>query len=159
MKIFFRSFVSLALAALFIIMPALAGEPVDWQINMQDAASPSAEYLHEFHNMMLYIITAIALFVLVLLIYVVLRYNKYVNPEPKQFSHNVLIEVLWTVVPVVILIVIAIPSMKMLYFLDRTETPDMTLKVTGYQWYWGYCLLYTSPSPRDQRGSRMPSSA
>ena len=105
---------------------------------MQPAASPSAEYLHEFHNMLLYIITAIAVFVLVLLIYVVLRYNKHVNPEPKQFSHNVLIEVLWTVVPVVILIVIAIPSMKMLYFLDRTEAPEMTLKVTGYQWYWGY---------------------
>ena len=129
----------LSLAAFFIfVTTAWAGHPVEWQINMQPAASPSAEYLHEFHNMLLYIITAIALFVLVLLVYVVLRYNRYVNPEPKQFSHNVLIEVLWTVVPVVILIVIAIPSMQMLYFLDRTEAPDMTLKVTGYQWYWGY---------------------
>jgi len=128
-----------ALSALLILsVPALANQPVDWQMNMQPAGSPSAEYMHEFHNMLLYIITAIALFVLVLLVYVVLRYNKHVNPEPKQFSHNVLIEVLWTVVPVVILIVIAIPSMKMLYFLDRTENPEMTLKVTGYQWYWGY---------------------
>jgi len=131
-------FFSIFAALLVFVSPALASQAVDWQINMQPAASPSAEYLHEFHNMLLYIITAIAVFVLVLLIYVVLRYNKHVNPEPKQFSHNVLIEVLWTVVPVVILIVIAIPSMKMLYFLDRTEAPEMTLKVTGYQWYWGY---------------------
>ncbi len=115
-----------------------AGGPQPWEINMQPAASPSAEHIHNFHNMMLYIITAIALFVLVLLIYVVLRYNSHVNPTPKQFSHNVMIEVLWTIIPVVILIVIVVPSFQMLYFLDRTEDPDMTLKVTGYQWYWGY---------------------
>ena len=114
------------------------GKAVPWQIGMQDAASSSAEYLHSFHEMMIYIIAAISLFVFVLLVYVVLRYNKHVNPTPSKFSHNVLIEVLWTLVPVVILIVIALPSMRMLYFLERTENPDMTLKVTGYQWYWGY---------------------
>lgn len=117
---------------------ALADYPRPWQLGMQEAASPSAQHLHDFHTMMIWIITTIAVFVLILLTYVVLRYNKYANPNPKQFSHNVIIEVLWTVVPVIILIVIAIPSFKMLYFLDRTQNPEMTLKVTGYQWYWGY---------------------
>lgn len=114
------------------------GIPVDWQLGMQDAGSPSAEHLHEFHNFLLYIITGISVFVLLLLVYVVLRFNKKANPEPKQFSHNVLIEVIWTVIPVVILLVIVVPSFKLLYFLDRTAEPEMTLKVTGYQWYWGY---------------------
>lgn len=120
-------------------MPALAdGFPVDWQLGFQSPASPSAERLTEFHDFLLYIIIAIAVFVLLLLVYVVLRFNKKANPEPKQFSHNVLIEVIWTVIPVLILIVIIVPSFKLLYFLDRTDQPEMTLKVTGYQWYWGY---------------------
>lgn len=128
----------LSLLSFVLLSPAAWAQAIPKQITMQDAASPSAEHLHNFHHFMLYIITGICLFVLVLLIYVVLRFNKRANPTPKQFSHNVLIEVIWTVVPVLILIVIAIPSFKMLYFLDRTEKPEMTLKVTGYQWYWGY---------------------
>lgn len=123
---------------LSLVSASAYAQAVPKQITMQGAASPSAEHLHEFHHFMMYIITAITLFVMVLLAYVILRFNKRANPVPKQFSHNVLIEVLWTVVPVLILIVIAIPSFKMLYFLDRTEKPEMTLKVTGYQWYWGY---------------------
>ena len=137
MKTFF-TVLSLFALGFLTIGPSYAGQPTPWQLGMQPAASPSAEHLHDFHNLLLYIITAIALFVLVLLTYVVLRYNKHVNPEPKQFSHNVLIEVIWTVIPVVILIVIAIPSLNLLYFLDRSDKPEMTLKVTGYQWYWGY---------------------
>lgn len=117
---------------------ALAGEPHPWQLGLQEAASPSAEQLHDMHNLLLYIITGITIFVLVLLVYVVLRYNKRANPEPQQFSHNVLIEVIWTVVPVIILLIIVVPSMRLLYFMDRAENPEMTLKVTGYQWYWGY---------------------
>jgi cytochrome c oxidase subunit 2 len=119
-------------------LPAFAGAPVDWQLGMQEAASTSAQHIHDFHDLMLYIITAIALFVLLLLIYVIIRFNKHVNPHPQQFSHNVLIEILWTVVPVVILIVIAIPSFRLLYYVDRTEKPELTLKVTGMQWYWNY---------------------
>ncbi len=112
--------------------------PEAWATQFQPAASASATRIHEFYDMLFYIISAIAIFVLVLLIWVVLRYNAKANPAPAQFSHNVLIEVLWTVVPVVILIVIAIPSFKVLYYNDHTENPEMTLKVTGYQWYWGY---------------------
>ena len=123
-------------------LPAFAletlGQPEPWQLNLQEAGSPSAERLNEFHDMLLYIISGISVFVLLLLVYVVLRFNKKANPKPKQFSHNVTIEVIWTLVPVLILIVIVVPSFKLLYFLDRTAEPEMTLKVTGYQWYWGY---------------------
>lgn len=117
---------------------ALAGEPLPWQTNFQPAASPVAVQMHQFHDFLLWIIFGIALFVLLLLIYVILRFNKRANPEPQKFSHNVLIEVLWTVIPVIILIVIAVPSFKLLYYGDRAVEPEMTLKITGYQWYWGY---------------------
>ncbi len=117
--------------------PALA-DAVDWEIAMQEAASPTAERIHAFHNMLLWIIFAIAIFVLALLVYVVVRFNKRANPQPAMFTHNVLVEIIWTVIPVIILIVIAVPSFKLLYYTDRAEAPEMTLKVTGYQWYWGY---------------------
>ncbi len=135
-----RVFAVLALVAGLVLFSAsgMAGEAVNWQLGMQEAASPVAHRLHSFHNLLLSIITAIALFVLVLLIYVVVRFNAHASPKPKQFSHNLAIEVLWTVIPVVILIIIAIPSFKLLYYSDRAEEPEMTLKVTGYQWYWGY---------------------
>jgi len=116
----------------------MAGQPVDWQLGLQAPASTTADVMHEFNGLLLWIITGITLIVLLLLAFVVLRYNKRANPKPAQFAHNVLIEVIWTVIPVVILIVIAIPSFKLLYFADRAIEPEMTLKVTGYQWYWGY---------------------
>lgn len=117
---------------------AFAAAPEPWQLNFQPSASPLADRLHDFHDMLLWIIIAIALFVLLLLVWVVIRYNAKANPEPQQFSHNVLIEVLWTAIPVVILIVIAIPSFQLLYYNDRVENPDMTLKIIGRQWYWDY---------------------
>lgn len=118
---------------------AFAGEPVPKGIGFQPAASPQAAQMQAFHNdILLWIIIGISVFVLALLVLVIILYNKHMNPKPKQFSHNVFIEVVWTVVPLIILIIIVIPSIQLLYFLDRTENPDMTLKVTGYQWYWGY---------------------
>ena len=120
-------------------LPALAdGLALPWQINLQGPASPSAEHIGAFHHMLLWIISGIVLFVTVLLVWVILRYNSKVNPEPAKFSHNVLIEVIWTVVPIIILIVIAVPSLKLLYYTDRVENPEMTLKITGRQWYWDY---------------------
>lgn len=120
-------------------MVAFAGAPVDWQLGLQEAASPTMEYIVSFHGMMIWIITGISLFVLALLAWVVIRYNEKTNKKPSIFSHNIFIEVVWTVIPVVILIIIAIPSFKLLYFADRAVgEPEMTLKVTGYQWYWGY---------------------
>lgn len=134
----FKLFGLAAASFLCLIEPALADKPVEWGYGLQTAASPSMERITEFHNMLLYIITGITLFVLALLIIVVLRFNKRANPVPSQTTHNVILEVIWTVVPVVILIIIAIPSFKLLYYTNRVDNPDMTLKVTGYQWYWGY---------------------
>lgn len=134
------SILALIIATIGFAMPSLAfaEQPLPWQLGFQDAVSPSAEHINEFHNMLLYIIFAIAIFVLLLLVWVVIRYNSHVNPKPSTFSHNVFIEVIWTVIPVIILIVIAIPSFKLLYFTDRVENPEMTIKVTGRQWYWDY---------------------
>lgn len=128
----------LSLSALVLSIPAFAQQPEPWQLNLQPAASPNAQIIHDFHDMLLYIIFAISAFVLALLVWVVLRYNHHVNKEPAKFTHNVLIEVIWTVIPIVILIVIAVPSFKLLYYNDKTPNPEMTLEVTGYQWYWGY---------------------
>jgi cytochrome c oxidase subunit 2 len=117
---------------------AMASGAVDWQLGFQEAASPVAERIHNFHTMLLYIITAITLFVTALLVIVMIRFNAKANPKPSLFAHNTPIEILWTVVPVLILIAIAIPSMRLLYYGDRTAEPEMTLKVTGNQWYWSY---------------------
>ena len=137
-----KIFKNIALTALAyfasLTTPVMASEPLPWQLGLQPAVSPSAAAINDFHNMLLWIIFAIATFVLILLIWVIIRYNAKMNPEPAKFSHNVTIEVLWTVIPVVILIIIAIPSFKVLYYTDRIENPDMTIKVTGRQWYWDY---------------------
>lgn len=117
---------------------ALAFEPKPAGLNLQEAASPKMERLIEFHDMLLIITAAIVIFVFALLAWVIIRYNKTANPTPASFTHNVPIEIIWTVVPVVILVIIAIPSFNLLYYIDRTEEPDMTLKVTGNQWYWTY---------------------
>lgn len=117
---------------------AAQGQAVPWQLGFQDAFSPVAHDMHDFHDLLMVIITVITLFVLALLIYVAIRFNKKANPVPSKTSHNTLIEIVWTVLPIMILVAIAIPSFKLLYFGDRIEKADMTLKAVGYQWYWGY---------------------
>jgi cytochrome c oxidase subunit 2 len=88
--------------------------------------------------MLLIIITAISLFVLALLVYVCVRFRRSANPNPSKTSHNTIIEILWTVVPVLILVVIAVPSFQLLYYMDKTKDTEMVIKVTGNQWYWNY---------------------
>jgi len=117
---------------------AAQGQAAPWQLGLQDAFSPVAHDMHDFHNLLLVIITAISIFVLLLLIYVVVRFNRKANPNPSKTSHNTVIEIVWTVVPIMILIAIAVPSFNLLYKGDRIENADMTLKAIGYQWYWGY---------------------
>lgn len=114
------------------------GAPKPWEMGFQPAASPSAAHMSDFHTLLLYIITAIVVFVTALLLYVLVRFNARAHPVPSPTTHNTMLEVLWTVIPVVILLVIAVPSFKLLYFADRTHTPEMTLKVTGKQWFWSY---------------------
>lgn len=115
-----------------------AAQPEPWGVDLQQAATPSMGHLRDFHEMTLWIITGIVIFVTALLAFVMVRFNERANPTPSKTTHHVMLEVLWTIVPVLILIVIVVPSMKLLYYTDRTEKPEMTLKVTGYQWYWGY---------------------
>lgn len=118
--------------------PALAGQPVPWQMGFQEAATPTMERISSFNDLLLVIIVAITVFVLGLLLYVMWRFNEKRNPNPSRTTHNTLIEVLWTVIPVIILVGIAVPSFKLLYFADRIEEADMTIKAIGRQWYWSY---------------------
>ncbi len=124
-------------AALTVAFPAFA-EQVNWGLGFQEAATTSAERLAWFHDMLLVIITAIVVLVLVLLIVVVVKFNKKANPTPSMVTHNVKLEIVWTLIPVIILIIIAVPSFSILYKNDKIAEPEMTLKIIGYQWYWGY---------------------
>lgn len=117
---------------------AMAAAPKPWELGMQPAANEQQARISGLHDMVLVIITLITIFVGVLLIWVMVRYNENRNPVPSTTSHNTTIEILWTVVPVLILVVIAIPSFRLVYYLDRTPDPDLTIKVTAHQWYWEY---------------------
>ena len=117
---------------------ALAGQPTDWQLGFQRAVTPIMEGINSFHNMLLVIITAITLFVTVLLVYAIVRFNRRANATPSRTTHNTTIEVVWTVLPVIILVVIAIPSFRLLYDQLETPNPDLTIKAIGHQWYWTY---------------------
>ncbi len=116
----------------------IPGQPVDWQLGLQLPATPVMQQLYDLHDFLNIIILAISVFVLGLLVWVMMRYNAKSNPVPSKTSHNTFIEIIWTAVPVMILVVIAIPTLKVLYFMDKAEDPDMTLKVIGHQWYWTY---------------------
>ncbi len=116
-----------------------AEQPKDWQLGFQKAASKGMEDIVLFHDyMLLPIITAITAFVLFLVIYACIRFRASRNPEASQTSHNTVIEILWTLVPCLILIFMAVPSFKVLYSQDRIPPADVTIKAIGYQWYWGY---------------------
>ncbi len=117
---------------------ALADQPRDWQMGFQEAVTPVMHEITSFHNMLLWIISIVCIFILALLAIVVVRFNARANPTPAKFSHNTLIEVIWTFVPIVILLVIAIPSFRLLYHMDVIPEADMTLKVTGSTWLWTY---------------------
>ncbi|HKM68688.1 MAG TPA: cytochrome c oxidase subunit II [Stellaceae bacterium] len=120
-----------------------AAEPKPWQLGFQPPATPVMERLEAFHNGLwppgLLVITfLIATFVMILLAVAMWRFNHRRHPVPTRTSHNTVIEMLWTVVPVLILVLIAIPSFKLMYYMDRVPNPEMTIKVTGHQWYWSY---------------------
>lgn len=133
------------LSALLAIWTGLAataaaqvGAPTPDAIGLREAVTPVMESVVEFHTLVMYIITAIVILVMILLLYVMFRYNRRANPNPSKNSHNTLIEIIWTAVPVLILVVIAIPSFRLLYLQDVVPEADLTIKATGYQWYWGY---------------------
>ncbi len=130
---------ALALAGMAALgTAAWAAQPRDWELGMQPSATPVHDRITAFHNELLVIITLITIFVVVLLIYVMVRFHHTRNPLPTRTTHNTVIEMLWTVVPVLILVIIAIPSFKLMYFMDRVPDAAMTINVTGHQWYWSY---------------------
>ncbi len=120
------------------VMAAGIGQPVDYQMGLQQAVTPVAHNMQSFHTFLLWLITLISLFVLALLIIVLVKFNAKANPTPSKTTHNTMIEVVWTVVPVLILIVIAIPSFRLLFLQREIPEAEMTIKATGHQWYWEY---------------------
>jgi cytochrome c oxidase subunit 2 len=117
---------------------AAFGQAVPWQIGFQDSATPIMDEITTFHNYLLIVITLISVFVLALLIIVVVRFNARANPTPSRVTHNTTIEVIWTVVPVIILALIVVPSFRLLFHQINTPPADITVKATGKQWYWTY---------------------
>ncbi|MGJ5094764.1 cytochrome c oxidase subunit II [Bradyrhizobium oligotrophicum] len=117
---------------------AETGQPAPWEVKLQEAATPVMENITWFHGLLLTIITIITLFVLALLIAVVVKFNARANPVPSRTTHNTLIEVAWTLIPVLILVMIAVPSFRLLFLELDVPKADMTIKATGKQWYWSY---------------------
>ena len=122
----------------FNLNSAYASEPKPWQMDLQEPAGIIATKAADLHNFLLVVITLISVFVLGLLVYVCIKFKEKPNVKPSKTSHNTLIEVIWTVVPVLILVVIAIPSFKLLYLTEADKPVDMVVKVSGAQWYWNY---------------------
>jgi cytochrome c oxidase subunit 2 len=117
---------------------AAYGQSTPWQFGMQDAATPIMEEIISFHDKLLYWITGISAFVLALLIIVMVRFNARANPTPSRVTHNTLLEVIWTVVPIAILVSIGVPSFRLLFHQYSMPPADLTVKATGKQWYWTY---------------------
>src|SRR3982751_2341704 len=115
-----------------------SGQPSAWQLGFQQAATPVMENIVWFHDFLLWLIIAITIFVLALLAIVVVRFNSRPNPTPSRTTHNTLLEVMWTLVPVIILVAIAVPSFKLLFLELTIPAADVTVKATGKQWYWSY---------------------
>jgi cytochrome c oxidase subunit 2 len=114
------------------------GQPTPWQMDLQDSASPVMEDVASFHFFLLWVIALISAFVLGLLLICIVRFNARANPTPSRTTHNTPIEILWTIVPVIILAAIAVPSFRLLFVQLQVPTPDLTVKVTGKQWFWSY---------------------
>jgi cytochrome c oxidase subunit II len=132
----------LAVAGMALVTSTAAfaelGQPAPWEFRLQEAGSPVMEHIEWFHNVLLVIITVITLFVLGLLIAVVVKFNAKANPVPSRTTHNTLIEVAWTLIPVLILVSIAVPSFRLLFQELDIPKADITIKATGKQWYWTY---------------------
>ncbi len=118
--------------------PALAQVPHDWQLGFQAPHSPVQQAVEGLHSMVVWLMALVTVFVAALLLFVVWRYRASKNPVPSRVSHHTALEVTWTLAPVLLLVIIAIPSFRLVYFEDRTEAADLTIKVTGHQWYWEY---------------------
>jgi cytochrome c oxidase subunit 2 len=137
-----RRMLGLAVAGMALVTGGTAfaelGQPAPWEWTLQESAAPVMDYIIWFHNWLVGTITVITLFVLALLVIVVVKFNAKANPVPSRTTHNTLIEVAWTLIPVLILVAIAVPSFRLLFLQLDTPKADLTVKATGKQWYWSY---------------------
>jgi cytochrome c oxidase subunit II len=127
-----------AALALLAVSSAFAAEPLPWAIGFQKGASPTMERITTLSTFLNGIIVAIVVLVTALVAWACWRFNARRNPTPATWSHNTPLEIAWTAIPAIILLVVAIPSFRLLYFMDRTPTAEMNLKIVGHQWYWSY---------------------
>ena len=132
------AFTALLTTAMLSFAVSASAQPVPWQMGLQPSADQRMTDIISLHTFVLYIITAVSLFVLGLLVVIAIRFNAKANPTPSATTHNTTLEVLWTVLPVLILVAIAIPSFRLLYFEDVIPPADMTVKAIGKQWFWTY---------------------
>jgi cytochrome c oxidase subunit II len=146
-RLFAAAKTMMSLAAMSLVAMSMSGSsalaqavgaPRPWEMGMQRAYGPLKQQEIDLHDLVLVIITVITLFVTGLLLWVMWRYNAKRNPVPSRTAHHTLLEIAWTVIPVLILVVMAIPSFRLVYYEDRTRDADLTVKVTGHQWYWEY---------------------
>jgi cytochrome c oxidase subunit 2 len=137
-----RRLLGLAVAGVALVTGGAAfaelGQPAPWEYKLQEAATPVMENITWFHDFLLVLITLITLFVLALLVIVVVKFNAKANPVPSKTTHNTLIEVAWTLIPVLILVALVVPSFRLLFLELDVPKADLTIKVTGKQWYWTY---------------------
>jgi cytochrome c oxidase subunit II len=137
-----RRLLGLAVAGVALVSCGTAfaelGQPAPWEYKLQEAATPVMENITWFHDFLLVLITIITLFVLALLVIVVVKFNAKANPVPSKTTHNTLIEVAWTLIPVLILVALVVPSFRLLFLELDVPKADLTVKVTGKQWYWSY---------------------
>ena len=137
LKIILSSFITL-----FISNQALSAENIGaahpWGLNLREAFSPVMAEMVSFHNALIWLIVIISLFVLALLVIIVIKFNTKANPKASKTTHNTFIEIAWTAIPVLILVVMAVPSFKLLYKSDVVPEAHMTVKAIGHQWYWSY---------------------
>ena len=128
----------LFIIAVLVGLTALADQPLPWQIDFQRPATPTMEKIYSLYYFMLLMLGFIFVFVVVLMAYVMIKFRAANNPMPSKVSHNVLIEILWTAIPVILLTIIAVPTFKIIYFTNEVPEAEFTLKVVGHQWYWNY---------------------
>ncbi len=137
-----RRLLGLAVAGIALVTGGVAfaelGQPAPWEWTLQESASPVMDKINSFHTLLVWLITLITLFVLALLIVIVVKFNAKANPVPSKTTHNTLIEVAWTLIPVLILVAIAVPSFRLLFLELDIPKADLTIKATGKQWYWSY---------------------
>lgn len=137
-----KRFIRLLVATLFLGFGGVAfagtGQPSPWELGLQGSASPVMDDIAWFHTFLLYVIGAITLFVLALILVIVVRFNAKTNPVPSKTTHNTVLEIAWTLIPVLILVAIAVPSFRLLFLQLNTPQADITIKATGKQWFWSY---------------------